>query len=78
MSCYMCTDEDGADCFPLYGLGPHEHRPGPMLGSTVILDDKQDEVAGFTPDPAEPGMGVWWCPQCGSGKPAERTEGCQG
>lgn len=73
MSCKLCTDPDGAACFPLYGLGPHTHKPGPMLGSTV-MDEKQ-EADGFTPDPACPGMGVWWCPHCGDGKPAQHLDG---
>lgn len=28
-------------------------------------------AAGFTPDPAEPGCGTWWCPACGDGRPAQ-------
>lgn len=70
-SCDMCTDPDGVPCFPIYGLGPHEHRGKSTIGSTVILDDRQQEVAGFTPSTTEAGMGFWWCPHCGSGKPAE-------
>lgn len=67
MTCEHCTDPDGVSCFPLYGLGPHTHRPGPMMGSTVF--DEKQEAEGFTPNPDEPGMGVWWCPCCGEGKP---------
>lgn len=73
MSCERCTDPDGVACFPMYGLGPHTHKPVPMLGSTVM--DAKQEAEGFTPDPACPGMGVWWCPHCGDGKPASMREG---
>lgn len=72
MACAMCTDPDGAACFPLYGLGPHKHRSGPILGSTQLLPDQTAE--GFTPDPDEPGMGTWWCPHCGEGKPADAIQ----
>jgi len=68
MTCKYCTDQDGAACFPMYGLGPHTHARGQILGSTV-LDDKQ-EADGFTPDPDCPGMGTWWCSHCGDGNPA--------
>jgi len=67
MSCEKCTDPDGVGCFPIYGLGPHLHGAG-YLGATVILPQ---EAEGFTPDPDEPGMGVWWCPYCEDGKPAK-------
>lgn len=64
MSCEKCTDPDGDQCFPLYGLGPHSH---PEEGGTLF--DEVQEADGFTPDKDEPGMGIWWCPHCGSGKP---------
>lgn len=72
MSCALCTDPDGEPCFPMYGLGPHVHAVahnaprGLILGGTVLLEQVAD---GFTPDPDEPGMGTWWCPVCGDGKP---------
>lgn len=69
MSCAMCRDPDGFSCFPMYGVGPHKHAPGPIIGSTV-LDEKQ-EVDGFKPDPECPGLGTWWCPYCGAGNPGE-------
>ena len=68
MSCAQCTDPDGNCCFPVYGLGPHTHAPGPILGSTRMLT--QGAGPGFSPDPDEPGMGTWWCPHCGEGNPA--------
>lgn len=70
MSCELCTDPDGVPCFPMYGLGPHVHKPGPMRGSTVLIEQVAD---GFTPEPNDPGMGVWWCPHCGDGKPVAST-----
>lgn len=70
MSCEHCTDPDGVACFPLYGLGPHVHAPGPILGSTRLLEQ---EAIGFTPDPDEYGMGTWWCPHCGDGRPSMTT-----
>jgi hypothetical protein len=68
MGCPQCTDPDGAECFPLYGIGPHTHRAGPVIGSTVPLPAEQ-WPEGYTEDPECPGMGTWWCPACGSGKP---------
>lgn len=64
MSCDMCTDPDGAPCFPLYGIGPHIHHPG---GGTTLLPGAQ--MAGYTPNLEEPGYGTHWCPHCGDGKP---------
>jgi hypothetical protein len=70
MSCDQCTDPDGESCFPMYGHGPHTHEAGLILGSTQIVLTEQ-VAPGFTPDPAEDGMGWWWCPSCGDGKPDE-------
>ena len=68
MACERCTDPSGACCFPVYGVGPHTHRPGPVIGSTEPLTEEQ-WPDGYTEDPDAPGLGVWWCPQCGAGKP---------
>lgn len=62
----MCTDPDGAPCFPLHGLAPHTHKPDSIEFHTA-------PVQGFTPDPGDPTHGVHWCPHCGDGKPAEPT-----
>lgn len=64
MSCEMCTDPDGAPCFPLYSIGPHIHQPG---GGTILLPGAA--MAGYTENPDEPGHGWHWCPHCGEGKP---------
>lgn len=64
MSCEYCTDPNGEACFPLYGVGPHAHPPE---GGTVMLPDSA--WVGYTPDPASPGEGVYWCPYCDSGNP---------
>lgn len=63
--CERCVDPDGLPCFPMYGLGPHVHTQ--PIGGTVLLD--QHERPGFTPCEEEPGMGTYWCPYCGDGKP---------
>jgi hypothetical protein len=39
-----------------------------VIGSTVPLPAEQ-WPDGYTEDPDCPGMGTWWCPHCGSGKP---------
>lgn len=67
MPCEQCTDPDGEACFPLYGLGPHRH----VSGVTIM---EEQSAPGFTPDPDVPGLGTWWCPHCGDGKP-EAKEG---
>ena len=64
MSCEWCTDPDGEPCFPLYGIAPHTHD---ATGKTVMTPEV--EIAGFTPEPAEPGMGTHWCSNCGDGRP---------
>lgn len=64
MSCEMCTDPDGAPCFPLHGLAPHIHKPDSIEFHTEPME-------GFTPDQGDPRQGVHWCPHCGDGKPAE-------
>lgn len=69
MACEHCTDPDGACCFPVYGIGPHTHRHGPVIGSTEPLPRDQWPTEGYTEDSDSPGMGVWWCPFCGAGKP---------
>ena len=58
----MCTDPDGAPCFPLYGLAPHVHKPD-------RIEFDLTPVAGFTPDSDDPTNGVHWCPHCGDGRP---------
>lgn len=64
MSCEMCTEPDGAPCFPLHGLAPHIHKPDSIEFHTA-------PIQGFTPDPSDPRQGVHWCPYCGDGKPVE-------
>lgn len=67
MSCEFCTDPDGEPCFPQYGLGPHTHHFDEKGIHTHF--DEQQECPVFTPSQEEPGMGVYWCPKCGDGKP---------
>lgn len=76
MSCKHCTDPNGEACFPQYGVGPHTHeeRNGiPFFGSTKTLP-REDWPDNYREDPNTPGLGVWWCPYCGEGKP-EDTKG---
>lgn len=67
MSCEHCTDPDGTPCFPVYGVGPHIHS-GPAFGGTLMLAPEHWPNC-YRENPDEPGMGVWWCPYCGDGKP---------
>lgn len=62
MSCYFCTDPDGAACFPIHGLAPHQH----LKEGIAFNLEPQD---GFTPDADDPTQGTWWCVHCGDGKP---------
>lgn len=68
MSCKHCTDPGGEACFPVYGIGPHRHEGEHWIGSTVMLD-KAEWPTNYREDKDCPGMGVWWCPKCGEGKP---------
>lgn len=63
--CEMCDDGDGRCVFPYYGVAPHTHAAGPMLGSTRLLP-REDWPANFTEDAEEPGLGTYThCPHCG-------------
>ena len=73
MACEYCTDPEGVSCFPEYGIGPHSHEWGEngiVLGSTVVLP-REEWPYNFMEDPDCPGLGVYWCPHCGDGKPEE-------
>jgi hypothetical protein len=63
----MCTDPDGASCFPLHGLAPHFHKPD-------RIEFDLTPVNGFTPDADDPTQGVHWCPHCGDGRPLDRLK----
>lgn len=65
MTCEHCKDPDGIPCFPMYGLGPHEHTPK----GTFFYE--APTVPGYTPNPDEFGCGWYWCPYCEEGKPKE-------
>lgn len=72
MTCEMCIDPDGEACFPSYGVAPHEcfHMiPGATLGQSKLLPRDQ-WPSNFREDPDCAGLGTYWCPHCGSGKPA--------
>ena len=71
MSCEFCTDPEGMPCFPVYGVGPHKcfwRIPGAVIGQSEPLP--QDEwPSNYLEDESCPGMGIYWCPHCGDGKP---------
>lgn len=69
MACHYCTDPDGLPCFPMYGQGPHRHAQGPVSGPAV-QQAAAEWPDNYQEDPDCPGMGVWWCPDCGDGKPS--------
>lgn len=66
MSCKHCTDQDGAPCYPVYGVAPHRHDDS---GATVLLP-RSEWPSNFSEDAGHAGLGTWWCPRCGDGKPA--------
>lgn len=73
MPCEMCLDPDGEPGYPQYGVGPHicfHMIPGAVIGQSKPLPPDQ-WPANYREDPESPGMGVYWCPNCGHGKPAE-------
>lgn len=72
MPCELCDDGDGFCVFPYYGLAPHTHAEGPVIGSTELLPADQ-WGDNFREDEDCPGQGVYMrCPQCGEGEqPAE-------
>ena len=72
MACDYCTDPDGLPCFPMYGQGPRRHEQGPVSGRAIPLPSSE-WPDNYLEDPEWPGMGTWWCPHCGDGKPQEDT-----
>ena len=69
-ACEHCNDGDGFSVFPYYGVAPHTHAAGPMVGSTRLLP-KDQWGDNFREDPECPGQGVYLrCPKCGAGERA--------
>jgi hypothetical protein len=68
--CEHCDDGDGNCAYPYYGVAPHTHAPGPMLGSTRMLGP-ESWPANFTPDAGEDNTcGTYThCLSCGRPKP---------
>lgn len=64
--CELCTDPDGAACYPHYGVGPHTHAAGTWKSEPMPQDRWP---INYREDAENPGHGVWWCPNCGCGKP---------
>ena len=72
VGCEMCINEDGEPIFPSYGPAPHTcfHRiPGASLGES-IPQNRSEWPTNFKEDPDCTGLGTYWCPSCGRGKPA--------
>jgi len=68
--CEVCDDGEGGCVFPYYGVAPHKHAPGPVIGSTVI-DAPEMWPEEFREDPDAPGCGTYTnCPICGRGEQA--------
>lgn len=70
MGCHICLDPDGFSCFPVYGVGPHRHDSNLK---TIPLP-RSEWPANYLEDPDCPGMGTYWCPACGNGKPQSRYD----
>jgi hypothetical protein len=71
MSCEHCTDPGGLPCFPSYGVAPHVcfyKIPGAVMGQSQVLP-RDEWPDNFQEDADSPGMGTYWCPYCGDGKP---------
>ena len=77
MACEYCTDTDGQPCFPIYGVGPHTcfyKITGATIGQSQPLPREQ-WPDNYQEDPDCPGCGVYWCPECGDGKPENEQKG---
>ncbi len=71
MTCKHCIDPNGDPCFPSYGPAPHKcfyMIKGRTIGHSETLP-KSEWPDNFEEDPDCPGMGTYWCPHCGHGKP---------
>lgn len=65
MVCEWCTDEDGNECLPQYGLAPHDHienNDGAIVAT--VFADKEFWPDNFEPDPDDENKGVWHCEFC--------------
>ena len=65
--CNHCMIPGEGCAYPVYGPAPHVHEP--LYGGTVILPHSE-WPANFREDPETPGAGIYWCPECGHGKPS--------
>lgn len=70
MVCQYCTDESGVSAFPYYGVGPHTcfyKIPGAQIGQSQPLPE-HEWPRNYAEDKSSPGLGFYWCPECGHGK----------
>lgn len=78
VGCPACVDEDGGALYPCYGVGPHRcfyKIPGAQVGQSEPLP-REEWPANYIEDAECPGMGTYWCPACGHGKPEQRNVTC--
>lgn len=69
--CEFCNDGDGHCIYPYYGVAPHIHKEGPMIGSTVVKP-KSAWPSNFREDPDVAGLGTFThCLECGRGEQQE-------
>lgn len=65
MTCEFCTDEDGNECAPCYGLAPHNHIFDDDSKTVLTIFQKKDDWPdNFEPDPDCENMGLWHCEFC--------------
>jgi hypothetical protein len=65
MACEECTDENGEELFPQYGLAPHDHivdKDGNIITTVFAPSDFYPD--NFEPDPDAPNCGTWHCEFC--------------
>jgi hypothetical protein len=65
--CEYCNDGEGHCIFPYYGVAPHTHAQGPVIGGTQIKPREQ-WPENFEEDSDCEGCGTYtYCPRCGAG-----------
>lgn len=69
MTCNYCDDGNGGSIFPIYGVGPHicyYKIKGAKIGQSIPLP-KTEWPSNYEEDTSCPGLGHYWCPECGEG-----------
>jgi len=66
MACDDCTDGDGGNVYPYFGLAPHTHKPGKVIMGTEFLPETE-WPKNYSPDPEDPRSGTYThCLSCGA------------